>query len=186
MSSKLSKISILATTCFIALSGLNQLQAGFSIEINSAPPPPPHVIERRWDPPTPGAVWVEPHHEWIHGDWVWIHGYYMFPPRPGYVWVPAHYEFHHHAHMWIEGHWDGPPEQIVVVQSAPPAVVQAAPPPQAAAPAPADAQSAPPYGSRIGNTTQIQSPYSQFVVTSTAARDTVVYDANTGQPFRVP
>jgi|GEM_PF-496948 len=148
---------------------------GISIEINGPPPARPHYIEKRWAPPSPEAVWVDAHYEWSNGTWVWVGGYYMYPPHPGYIWVPGHYLYDHHVHTWVAGYWQAPtpPAPVVVVQ-------QPAPPP------PSVQTSSAPYGNRIGTTSQIQSPYSANIITSTAPRDTIVYDPSTGQPFRVP
>lgn len=183
-----SKIFVFSATCLICLAGANPAQAhdhfglGLSIVVNSPPPPPPRVVERPWVQPSPGAVWIEPHYEWSHGSWVWLGGYYMYPPNPGSVWVPGHYVYFHHSHTWVSGYWDTP-EPVVVYNTPPPPPAPA--PVVVQSPQPA-VQAEVPYGNRLGSTTQIQSPYSSFVINSSAPRDTVVYDANTGQPFRIP
>lgn len=189
MNHKLLKASIWAMACVTGLFVLTQahadhlglnIQIGIPVQVDSEPPPPPHVIEKPWAPPYRGAVWIEPHYEWVHGHWDWIHGYYTYPPTPGYVWVPAHYEFAHHHHTWIAGYWVAPAPVVVVPPPPAPAPVVVQPPPPPAPP------TSMPYGNRIGTTTQIQSPYSSNIITSTAPRDTVVYDPSTGQPFRIP
>jgi hypothetical protein len=84
-----------------------------------------------------------------------------------------------------------PPVQRVIVQTVPETVVvpasssavsESVPPP---APAVATG-SPPPYGGRIGNSDEVKSPYSTFQLKTQAARNTVVFDAFTGQAFRVP
>jgi hypothetical protein len=53
-------------------------------------------------------------------------------------------------------------------------------------PAIANTTSAPPYGIPESDT-QVKSPFSNFVISDTGMKSgTVVYDAYTGQPFRIP
>ena len=110
MKPKILKPLVAGTVCLISLFILQPVQAhdhvGFSIQIGSAPPRPPVFVEQRWAAPSPEAVWVEPHYEWMGGRWVWVRGYYMYPPQPSCIWVPPHHEYYRHDHYWVGGHWD--------------------------------------------------------------------------------
>ncbi len=100
---------VTASACLLGLFILQPVQArdhiGFSIQIGGPPPPRPVIVERRWEGPSPDAVWVEPHYEWLGGRWFWVRGYYMYPPHPHAEWIPGHYVFRHHSHFWVGGHW---------------------------------------------------------------------------------
>jgi len=106
---KTQKPLILTSLCLLGLFNLPSARAGdhigFSIQIGSAPPPCPVVVEQPWTAPSPEMIWVAPHYEWNGYRWVWLRGYYMNPPRPTCDWVPGHYENYHHAHYWVEGFW---------------------------------------------------------------------------------
>ncbi|MEJ0000691.1 MAG: hypothetical protein WDO13_16910 [Verrucomicrobiota bacterium] len=78
--------------------------AGVAIGINvGVPPPAPPVYVGPPAPPPPyyGAVWIQPHYEWIGGRWIWQRGYYGRPPYRGARWVPGYYRHGYYRH----GYW---------------------------------------------------------------------------------
>ena len=92
-------LGILAFT----LPGEAQISLGIRV---GGPPPPPHVvIEVPWASPGYGAVWIQPHYEWVNGQWVWIHGYYEYPPRPDAVYIIGNHQYRHGDHYWVSSHW---------------------------------------------------------------------------------
>jgi hypothetical protein len=65
--------------------------------------PPPHDLpDHRWHQPSPDAVWIAGHHDWIHERWVWVGGYYTYPPHLGAKWIPARYK---NGNYYL-GHWN--------------------------------------------------------------------------------
>jgi len=110
---------------------------------------------------------------------------------PGYY-VPIFYSTGYYAYPG--SYDDSAPYVVYSPPSTPSDNPGASPPAPATAPTPAPApqinqQKAPnpiPYGFNIG-TKLVQSPWSGFVINgATKAPEQVVYDANTGQAFRIP
>jgi hypothetical protein len=119
-----------------------------------------------------------------HGGYHGYHGGY-YGSRHGYGYNPYRsYYYGPSVSFYSEPEYVYVEPAPIVVQSAPaePRYTTA----QAPEPLP-PRQSAPPaYGGRIGNTDEVKSPFSEFRLKTRAARNTVVYDAYTGQAFRIP
>jgi hypothetical protein len=119
-----------------------------------------------------GPSWGYYHHG-HHGHW-----HHRHHRHRSYYYAPAVTYYAEPEYVYVE------PEPVIV-ESAPPAPRVAT---EKVAPEPLPpTQSAPPaYGSRIGKTDEVKSPHSEFRLKTRAARNTVVYDAYTGQAFRIP
>ncbi len=96
---RLAALALIATaTLFVAPGKASAI--GVDIRVGG-PPPAPGYVDRRWAPPYRGAVWIDPHYEWVNGRWAWVRGYYGYPPRRGAAWVPGRY----HNGYWRGGYW---------------------------------------------------------------------------------
>jgi hypothetical protein len=106
---KLSKSSLMLSVLALGFlaAGL-PAKAEISFDLRVGGPPPHHtevVVERPWSSPGYGAVWVQPHYDWVGDQWVWVHGYYEYPPRPGMMYTEGAYEYRGGEHHWHPGHW---------------------------------------------------------------------------------
>jgi hypothetical protein len=90
---------IAAVTMFVAPSSAS---AAAYVGIRVGNPPPPPVVDRQWQRPYHGSVWVAGHYEWVNGGWFWVRGYYTYPPRHGATYVPARYR----GGYYYGGHWN--------------------------------------------------------------------------------
>jgi hypothetical protein len=93
--------AILTFSVLISMVTLSQASTRVGVDLNfgapaGAPAPPPPVVENRWAPPYPTAVWVSGHYQWRHHHYVWYPGYYTYPApvvveeRP-VIYVHGHY-----------------------------------------------------------------------------------------------
>lgn len=98
---RLAAVALLAVA--MTLTGSSQATAASygSVRVGSAPPPPPVRVDGQWKRPYRGAIWIEPHYEWVNGRWIWIRGYYTYPPQHGMYWIPPHY----YKGLWYPGRW---------------------------------------------------------------------------------
>ena len=102
---KLCRASLLAAVLVAGVFGsAAKASAEISVGINVGEPPPRrHIEEHRWAPPSRDAVWIRPHYEWDHRQWVWVDGYYTYPPRRGAVYIPGHTEHWSGGDRWRGG-----------------------------------------------------------------------------------
>jgi len=70
------------------------------------PPPSHHPVDMRPVAPFSGAIWIEGHYAYRHGNYVWVPGRYMRPPHEKSVWVPGYWKEHRRGWKWQEGHWE--------------------------------------------------------------------------------
>ena len=90
-------------------------------------PPRPVIVERQYNSPGPGFVWVAGHNSWVRGGWVWIPGTWVRPPQPNTIYVEGRWD--ERSRNWIEPHWEvmAPPpppapmpSEVVIVDAPPP------------------------------------------------------------------
>ncbi|MEO6873922.1 MAG: hypothetical protein ABI222_03785 [Opitutaceae bacterium] len=107
------------------------LQLGAPAPIVVRQAPPPVIIERQYNAPGPGYVWIAGHNVWRHNRWVWVGGTWMRPPQPGVIYVEGRWDGR--SHNWIDSHWELPPPPPVLLPAPPDYnveyVVGAPPPP---------------------------------------------------------
>jgi len=84
------------------LAGTGVSQAGVSIDIEVAPPPP--RVEAA-PPPRGGYVWAPGYWMWEGHRHVWVEGHWI-PERRGWHWVPEHWGERHHQWHFEPGHWE--------------------------------------------------------------------------------
>lgn len=85
-------------------------------------PPRPVIVERQYNAPGPGFVWVAGHNMWINDRWAWIPGTWARPPQNNTIYVEGRWD--ERSRNWIAPHWEivgppPPPAPIVIVQAPP-------------------------------------------------------------------
>ncbi len=72
-------------------------------DVRATPPPP--VVERPYQAPGRGLVWIPGYQRWEGSRFVWVPGRWVRPPRPGAVWVPGQWRRTQLGWHWMHGHW---------------------------------------------------------------------------------
>jgi len=102
----LSKIATSAVTALMlgmgALTLPTAAQAGFSISIGVAPPPP---LVEVVPAPRSGYVWAPGHYEWREYRHVWMPGGWLMA-RPGYVYRAPQWRPEHGHWVYYPPRWD--------------------------------------------------------------------------------
>ena len=78
--------------------------ASVDIEINTAPPSPPVVIEKA-PAPRAGYIYEAPHYTYSGDKYVWKEGGFI-QERPGHVYTPSTIEKKGDKWVYREGRWD--------------------------------------------------------------------------------
>ncbi len=73
--------------------------------VREAPPPP--VVERSYNAPGRGYVWVPGYQRWDGRRYGWTGGHWVMPPRPRAVWEPGRWDRTPGGWRWIPGRWRG-------------------------------------------------------------------------------
>ncbi len=69
--------------------------------------PPPPVVERPYQAPGRGFVWIPGYQRWDGHHYQWSGGRWVHPPRPAAVWEPGRWERSPAGWLWVPGRWRG-------------------------------------------------------------------------------
>ncbi len=94
-------LSTIVAAAAVSLAAVRPAEAGFSVGIAIAPPPPRVVVVPA---PRAGYVWAPGFWRWTGHGHAWVEGRWL-RVRPGRVWVEDRWEARGPNWVYLPGHW---------------------------------------------------------------------------------